>query len=277
MTGGFCVAHGGSRPKCKHPDGCEKEAKKGGFCIAHGGTKLKVGCRFPGCEKWAATGGFCVAHGGGTKCKHPDGCLSQAKKGGLCRAHGDAIIQASVKRKLQQLHPGDDDFDAQADTNAVALFLTTIPEKFELGMKNEKPSNAAIAHASARASAYANSHAHSIDSEGAARAKARRRDANFHSSVAAAATNGKGSEASEPEDEASLLFDRSKCKHAHEGEGGLIDTCERYALRGGYCLEHFPSPPGGGNTHSDAHHDQKQSLVSLSLPHPSAHSQALAI
>jgi len=191
----------------------------------------------------------------------------------LCRAHGDAIIQASVKRKLQQLHPDDDDYDAQADTNAVALFLTTIPEKFELCMKKEKPSNAAIAHASAQANAYANSHAHSIDSEGTARAKARsRRDANIHStSAAAAAANGKGSEASEPEDEASLLFDRSKCKHAGEGEGG--ESCDKYALRGGFCLEHFPSTPGDVNTHTHTQ-EQEQSVVPLS--HPPAHSQGLA-
>ena len=31
-------------PKCKHPEGCEKQAQTGGFCIAHGGgtqTKRK--------------------------------------------------------------------------------------------------------------------------------------------------------------------------------------------------------------------------------------------
>ena len=27
--------------KCKHPEGCEKQAKAGGFCVAHGGTKTK--------------------------------------------------------------------------------------------------------------------------------------------------------------------------------------------------------------------------------------------
>ena len=30
--------------KCKHPDGCEKVAKKGGLCKKHAGTKVQAEC-----------------------------------------------------------------------------------------------------------------------------------------------------------------------------------------------------------------------------------------
>ena len=46
MKGGLCIAHGGTqvRKKCKHPDGCEKVAKKGGLCKKHAGTKVQAEC-----------------------------------------------------------------------------------------------------------------------------------------------------------------------------------------------------------------------------------------
>ena len=56
---------------CKHPDDCEKDARKGGLCIAHGGTQVR------------------------TKCKDPDGCEKRAQgKGGLCTRHLKAELAA---------------------------------------------------------------------------------------------------------------------------------------------------------------------------------------
>ena len=90
--------HGGTkaRAKCKHPDGCERQAKKGGLCIAHGGTGKK--CKHSdGCDKQAHRGGLCIAHGGThvkAKCKHPDGCEKWQQKGGLCTRHFKAELAA---------------------------------------------------------------------------------------------------------------------------------------------------------------------------------------
>jgi hypothetical protein len=69
-----------ARTKCKHPDGCEKQALKGGLCMAHGGT--------------------------GAKCKHPDGCEKHAQgKGGLCTRHFKAELasQDPVGKQAQTM------------------------------------------------------------------------------------------------------------------------------------------------------------------------------
>jgi len=84
------------KPKrCKHADGCDKNAKKGGLCIEHGGTHAPRKCKHAdGCDKQAQTGGLCIEHGGThppRKCKHADGCDKNAKKGGLCIEHGGTV------------------------------------------------------------------------------------------------------------------------------------------------------------------------------------------